>query len=309
MATFDDLPTLPESGNLSLDDLIGVVDLSDRRSPKKVSLSQLAGLIAGGANFTPIETDLDKLLYDAAVGETVCIYDEGDRIEMFTGAKLLPSDNSAILISGIDVVVGPFGAVSVINDVPIVAGGALNGKLSYSDTQDVGIAIVWYADGGDYAESPCWVITYDGWVAISFSDVDYPWLASGWDWVDNPYIDPLDFPEPTNPPVITRAPAANNDNWVVLENTVALTVYNATGSAITINGVECAPSEDTYVGWVDPLNIPCAFGFAAVLTAYRNMPSGNETTGIYHMLGNPTTLTLPFAARPRDQIYIDLSAD
>jgi type 1 fimbria pilin len=45
MATLDDINTLPASGNLSLDDRIAVAEQSDRRSPKRVDIGDLIGLV------------------------------------------------------------------------------------------------------------------------------------------------------------------------------------------------------------------------------------------------------------------------
>lgn len=57
MASLDDIPTLPPTTPTS-DDLIAVIDGSDRRSPKRVSLDQLGPLIGGSVTASSIDTAL-----------------------------------------------------------------------------------------------------------------------------------------------------------------------------------------------------------------------------------------------------------
>lgn len=47
----------------------------------------------------------------------------------------------------------------------------------------------------------------------------------------------------------------NNDNWLVLKNTIALSVENATGSSIEINGITCEDGSTTFVGYVNPQKV------------------------------------------------------
>lgn len=45
MATLDDINTLPEANSLSLDDKLAIAEQSDRRSPKRINVSDLIGLV------------------------------------------------------------------------------------------------------------------------------------------------------------------------------------------------------------------------------------------------------------------------
>ena len=372
MATFDDLPTLPESGNLSLDDLIGVVDLSDRRSPKKVSLSQLSDLINVTADPTPHATDNDKLLSSPTIGEVVVITGEASRIERFVGNLADPTrffasgapvfdfdeegDNEYLNLDlngycypymaalaqilqwnaagdALTYFAGESGAwqwvlnsepdpvlytstdvcehVSQVtnwtpnptypelpaaptltawdnsgfilnNDTPYAPVDILNGRIAYADS------------GGG-------TLTYDpnlGWkdvndVVIGADDVVYPWL------IEEP-SDPLTGPRP----------AANNDNWVVLRNTVALTAEVAVDGdgGGTVNGVRIEEGSSAFVGWVDPLSVPLDLdGNAANIQQYSDTPLGTENSvnlSGYVNGSGPQLYTLPLAVRPRESVYI-----
>jgi hypothetical protein len=389
MATFDDLPTLPESGNLSLDDLIGVVDLSDRRSPKKVSLSQLSDLINVTADPTPIATDLDKRLSSPSVGEVVNIYGEGSRIEQFLGNLLNPSKffasgapvfnfdtggdsqyddldlNGYCYDSGSGVIqtnatYGPNSSISyfegesgawewklasgedpvlytstdvcehvsqVTNWIPnpvypelpdapaftawdnsgftfsitifpgysnpyATLGGIYNGRNTYQDD-----SINWGCSyDSDGSEGAGWYFNADIYQYYSPSNTTYPWQAEDWVFIGASEDDP----EVTV--VITRAPAANNDNWVVLENTVALTVENSLGISCTVNGVSCPNTEATYVGFVDPHAITTA-GATLYVTGFAT--AGFDGAFAFT---NPedANLAIPIALAPRASVTIYL---
>jgi hypothetical protein len=98
MATLDDIPSLPSSLSLSLDDLVAVYDMADRRSPKKAALSEIADLLGEETPATPLDTNSDKLLYAATPGEVVEITEEGGRIEMFLGGDASDDDRWAVLV-------------------------------------------------------------------------------------------------------------------------------------------------------------------------------------------------------------------
>ena len=386
MATFDDLPTLPESGNLSLDDLIGVVDLSDRRSPKRVSLSQLSDLINVTADPTPIATDIDKRLSSASIGEVVNIYGEGSRIEQFVGNLADPSKFFIAGFAPFDVVLieeDPAASIMLggfweqvepdrfVNDdtglsaerddaespwrlmsemsaftlftastvtatpqevgswipnplypelaevaaptltawdnsgftFPIaifpgyvsppyaVPAAVYNGRNIYQDSENWGCG---YDPAG--SEGAGWYFNADVYTYYSPSDAAYPWQAEDWVFIGASEDDP----EVTV--VITRAPAANNDNWVVLENTVALTVDNSLGISCTVNGVSCPNTEATYVGFVDPHAITTAGATFYV--------SGFATAGFDSAFSftNPedANLAIPIALAPRASVTIYL---
>ena len=57
-----------------------------------------------------------------------------------------------------------------------------------------------------------------------------------------------------------------DSSWLVLQNSITLTVENATGDTITVGGVSCLDSEQTFIGWVDPqsVNISDLAGTATV---------------------------------------------
>jgi hypothetical protein len=267
MATLDDIPSLPSSIGLSLDDLVAVYDLADRRSPKKASLSEIASLLVqeagivtegdidaldaridaleAGSEATLLETNADKLAYSPTLGELVEITDEAGRIERYIGGDAI----SGFFLTNVGSDDYP---LAVINQ-PTDSTKAYFGQPAPYD--------YWYADW-DVNTPDEWSLTNsdDNVIWSSDEDVDSPLDVVTWTKVfEEPDEEAPIYPET---PTLVEAPAANQDNWEVLRNTVALYINWAEGAgATTINGIAFdGESSETgvFVGWVDPLEIPLA---------------------------------------------------
>ena len=170
------------------------------------------------------------------------------------------------------------------NDTPYAPVDILNGRIAYADS------------GGG-------TLTYDpnlGWkdvndVVIGADDVVYPWL------IEEP-SDPLTGPRP----------AANNDNWAVLRNTVELTAEVAVegDGGGTVNGVRIEEGSSAFVGWVDPLSVPLDLdGNAANIQQYSNIPGAENNVQLsgYVNGSGPQLYPLPLAVQPRESVYVYFS--
>jgi hypothetical protein len=385
MATLDDLPSLPSAPDLSLDDLVPVFDLSDRRSPKKITIGQLGDLI-GGSELLSVSTNADKLITDPAIGDIAWIYDEAGRIEQFTGAK---SDPNKFFVSGVGPIVvdgvtytgsangyflGSGGSLGYYEDtsslfqanggiweIQVDVDGAsayavthtasapatyhwevetwipaadveteiLQSNFAQYDNSGVVLSNPWGGDqlvavpfmqmlggkpyyqiignafeGAIYYEEGRWIVSGDAFWYSELTDAVFPWQAGSFT-IDDDF---LSYGYPFILSDLARSPAATDDNWAVLKNTVELLVWNYSGADVTINNVVCPDVTDQYVGWVDPISIGgCVFGGDISLVAFRtNNYQGEQLINNDLDIQLGSVFTLPYAVQSRDSVYIDI---
>lgn len=174
-----------------------------------------------------------------------------------SGARSFASDSDKTIATGV-----PFGKIVVITDegnrveqyVPVVAtmvvsGGTQDGVYPQTD-MGAGRPVYSLSGTDTYigwdADTPAhWVITGDADYYYSPDDVATPDLCTHWFNASD------DSPAAIT---VTRHDEANQDNWIVLRNTVNLTV-NPTNDVIIV-GVFCGGGDFTNVGWVYPDSIP-----------------------------------------------------
>ena len=170
----------------------------------------------------------------------------------------------------------------------------INWTCAY-DAEGIGDSgIGWYFQGDDY-------------IYFSDSTAVYPWEISDWDLISEPTVPPTEDFLPT------RAPEANQTNWTVLKNTVALTAEIAVGGdgGGTVNGVRIEESQSAFVGWVDPLSVPLELdGNASYIQQYSDyLVAENSITLSGYVDAVPQLYALPLAVKPRESsVYLYLSA-
>jgi hypothetical protein len=99
--------------------------------------------------------------------------------------------------------------------------------------------------------------------------------------------------------------ASEQTSWLVLQNTVDLTVTNYSGSDVTVNGVTCDTDETTNVGWVNPLAVIYSAPDGGTMNSQADdsfdcaCASGtNFSTG--------GTFALPFATKSRSAVTLSI---
>jgi hypothetical protein len=240
--SLQDIPIYPPALNLSDDDFVAVIDNSDNRSPKRLTVGQLADYVnaeGNAATALPLEaeSDDDKMLLNPLIGSTVRVTFEGNRIERLVGGFA-----SGFFITN----VGTYYPLEVLTEATETT------KAYFGQGEDG----VWYADWDDSTADSWSLTSSDGIIWSSEDNVDSPLEVVNWTkvYVEEDEEDPL-YPAL---PTLTECVAANQNNWIVERNTVALTVdTSASAQDVTINGVLCEALGETaqFVGWVDPLNI------------------------------------------------------
>lgn len=296
--SLQDLPTYPPIGSLSTDDLIPVIDNSDRRSPKKATVAQIVNIAAGADvsafddritdledvaqdELADVESNADKLASNPFFGELYRITDEANRIERFVGGA-----TNGFSITN----VGSAEPLSVTGYGPTGKPGFEQAALQY-----------WYAnwDSGSPDE---WAIANgdDGNIWTSDEDVASPLDVVGWTKV-------FEEPDEENPlypatPTLVAAPAANDEAWLVEKNTVALTVDNAQGVDLTINGVFCENTTLTFVGWAVPTSVDSD---GDVVYATGTVVNGTEVISTpFYTDGSPINIPISLADRASVTIYL-----
>jgi hypothetical protein len=301
MASLDDLPSLPSAVTLSPNDLLPILNLSDRRSPKKISVSQLLDLMddtgaaldadvealdsrvaaleeggGGGAEVLYYATDDDKLNGDAELGQVAVITTEGGRVEQFVGVatiEVIADDESYIMTQD----------------------GEVNGLPRYRDINNSDNTLVFLVDG----EDAYWFLEVGGAYSSEITDAEFPWLA---DWGETDVT--VSVPQ--------QPQQTNQSNWAVLRNTNYLFVTNLRDSSVSINGVEVlADSAFMGVGWVDPTSITTSDNFQIqTVSLYQKPPiySGTELIASgpsdFYVSGGGGSFSIPFVAAPRGRTHL-----
>lgn len=180
------------------------------------------------APITPtVATNTDKLaLTGLASDTTVIITSEGNRVEQFVPAA-----------GGVTVVMSSFGPGqdSDGNDLDSYSGLYVQPMPGSAYINRANNAFI-NGGPGDWR-----LRMYNAQEVGISSTGEYPWSAL-WTGLSSPQV--------------IRHDEVNDDNWVVLRNTVNLNIVNYTPGNVIINGIVCGNGGAvTNVGWVDPSSI------------------------------------------------------
>jgi hypothetical protein len=147
---------------------------------------------------------------------------------------------------------------------------------------------------------------------ISAEDVAYPWLVDNWT-LETP-IEGV-----TESITVTRAPAANQDNWTVLDSTIALSVVYAEGSGDSLTVGEEVFDGDTsdarFIGWFRPDAIPVqssmvdqTFVLGAVIVDY-DTPTEMAVAVDKNLTlsGSPQFISTIITVRPRSSVALSFA--
>ena len=249
---------------------------------------QIINALIAGLTPTPLATNATKL---SQVGITpgflAVITGEGERIEQYLG----PVSGAA----GAGMIVAGAGEEDV--NGAYTPTGTNAGKPFYnlagSGATDPNIQAI-YWDGSHWG-----IYTADSDIAyISAQNVATPDLVTAWS--------PGTGSGPA--PTITRSDAANDANWLVLRNTVNLTVTTDTGA--TFNGVSVGDGSVTNVGWVDPAAISYpgddSLFVVSVLVTETGQPLFFAGTAAPNNPIFPRSFALPCPCPPRASITVTL---
>jgi hypothetical protein len=99
--------------------------------------------------------------------------------------------------------------------------------------------------------------------------------------------------------------ASEQTSWLVLQNTVDLTVTNYSGSDVTVNGVTCDTDETTNVGWVNPAAVSYIAPDGGTMNSQAD-DSFDCACASGTNFGTGGTFALPFATKSRSAVTLSI---